>query len=57
MRGWNWFSDEDLKSHHDLLRRFEIDRARPHYAFDESMKPAVWFESSSYFRGIFVIFL
>ncbi|KAJ1366258.1 tRNA ligase [Parelaphostrongylus tenuis] len=38
------FSDEDLKLHHDLLRRFEIDRARPYYSFDESMKPDVWFD-------------
>ncbi|KAJ1371719.1 hypothetical protein KIN20_033713 [Parelaphostrongylus tenuis] len=45
-------NDEDLKSHHDLLRPFEIDRARPYYAFDESMKPDVWFDP----RVIFEIF-
>uniref|UniRef100_A0A0K0D5N3 DNA ligase n=1 Tax=Angiostrongylus cantonensis TaxID=6313 RepID=A0A0K0D5N3_ANGCA len=42
--------DEDLKLHHDLLLRFQIDNARPYYAFDESMKPDVWFDPQVIFE-------
>ncbi|VDM64002.1 unnamed protein product [Angiostrongylus costaricensis] len=44
------FSDEDLKLHHDLLLRFQIDYARPYYAFDDSMKPDVWFDPQVIFE-------
>ncbi|RCN45120.1 ATP dependent DNA ligase region [Ancylostoma caninum] len=38
------FSDEDLKTQYELLLPFKVDMARPYYAYDESLKPDVWFD-------------
>ncbi|KAK5970622.1 DNA ligase [Trichostrongylus colubriformis] len=44
------FSDDDLKSQHELLKPFVIDKARPYYIFDESLKPDIWFDASIVFE-------
>ncbi|KAK6760908.1 hypothetical protein RB195_022105 [Necator americanus] len=37
------FSDEDLKTQYELLLPYTVEMARPYYAYDESLKPDVWF--------------
>ncbi|ETN78139.1 ATP dependent DNA ligase region [Necator americanus] len=37
------FSDEDLKTQYELLLPYAVEMARPYYAYDESLKPDVWF--------------
>ncbi|KJH44167.1 ATP-dependent DNA ligase domain protein [Dictyocaulus viviparus] len=44
------FSDEDLKTHHDLLLHHKIDDARTYYVFDESTKPDIWFDPQVVFE-------
>nr|CDJ80666.1 DNA ligase and ATP dependent DNA ligase domain containing protein [Haemonchus contortus] len=44
------FSDEDLKSQYELLKPFVIEKAPSYYAFDESLKPDVWFDANVVFE-------
>lgn len=44
------FSDEDLKTQHELLQPLKIENARPYYAYDETLKPDVWFDPGVIFE-------
>lgn len=38
------FKDEDLETHTNFLKEHVIDKPKPYYLFDDSLKPDVWFE-------------
>ncbi|KAK6019820.1 ATP dependent DNA ligase region [Ostertagia ostertagi] len=44
------FSDEDLKSQHELLKEYVIEKARPYYVFDDASKPDIWFDANVVFE-------
>lgn len=39
------FKDEDLEKHTTFLKEHVIEKPRPYYVFDESLKPDVWFDT------------
>ncbi|VDK84451.1 unnamed protein product [Cylicostephanus goldi] len=44
------FSDEDLKTQYQLLQPYKVEMARTYYAYDESLKPDVWFDPNIVFE-------
>lgn len=39
------FKDEDLETHTNFLKEHVIEKPKPYYVFDDSLKPDVWFEA------------
>ncbi|CAI4223678.1 unnamed protein product [Auanema sp. JU1783] len=44
------FSDADLKVQHELLSQHIIEKPRSYYAYDETLKPDVWFDPEIVFE-------
>lgn len=38
------FTDEDLETHTKFLEKHVIDKPKPYYLYDDTLKPEVWFE-------------
>ncbi|GMT32582.1 hypothetical protein PFISCL1PPCAC_23879, partial [Pristionchus fissidentatus] len=44
------FKDEDLKQQFELLEKEKMEKPRSYYAYDETLKPDVWFEPTIVFE-------